>query len=1189
MDPIYRVKDFKMRILFALGVLILLSNNLTAQCPIVDFTAPSAGCINQNLSLQNITTGADLYEWDFCSGELALAPNVTMAASSNLLFRTRSLRIVNNSNQWYGFTIDQANSPYRLIRFDFGNSLTNTPAIVDLGNPGNSLNSAFDLQMYKEGTNWFALITNGGSNSLVRLNFGSDLESTPVAQNLGSFGALNVPLGIFLVVENGLITAFVTNSGATSEIVRLDFGNSILNTPSINSFAVPGGSALRGLSIIKECDRWFGLVSSYGNGKVFWIDFTNGLYQSPQTGEITFFTSFNFPTNIVMALDGAEYYAFIQSALGVQYRLSFGASVVDKTGNGVSLGNFGVSNENSALELVKVDSDWIGFSIDLTNRRLVRQVFPTECTASPATFQGQHPMGVRYSTGGIKNITLRAVSSSGAISSQSKPLTISTDLAPDINFTSTHVCANHDVTFAPINISGDITTYSWSFGDSNTSSQAHPTNVYNSAGEYLSTLTVTATNGCQNFAQEPVIIYNQPTADFSLPAASPFCTNQQYNFSNTSIFDAASNPTWEWSLNGVVVASTLDLLTQFSTDQPQAIKLKSSIPGCESEMIKDINSVQPGPLTDFTFSTSCEEVAVSFMNTTTGAVVDYAWDFGDGNSSTQQNAVNTFENAGLYQVTLNTTNLSGCQNFISKEVMVYSKPQPNFSLDLPPFSCVGSLSQFNDLTPSLTDSNITSWSWSFGDAANGTSTQKNPSYIYNTAANYNVSLLVTSNFGCSNSIEKTITISPSPVAEFTADPSCLNKPTKFTDASGSDVKAWLWSINNSSYNTQHPTHTFSTTGTQTVMLTVTGNNNCVSQTTKTVSVPVPVIVDFTSTSTCAGTTAVFHEINVGGVDPALAWNWNFAGQSNASTSPAQHVFPNTGNFPVTLTSTRQSGCSYSITKSIPISQPPTPSFTVSTEAGASPLTVGFTNTSTLATSFLWKFNDPANSTSAEYSPAFVFNQLGSYVVELIASNAVGCSDSFTKTIQVVVPEINARLSDFILSSTPDGGKKATVTIENKSNITLVNPEVFIDLAGNALIREKLSGSILPGQSITRILTVDIIPRDLTYACAEVKVLRDSYQFDNRACLNLTTEPTYLQPYPNPAQSHLFLDWINENQESLQVVIYNSSGQIAMNQKYNLLPGLNQVLVDVNDLATGIYFVSYSDGKIIQSFRFSIAR
>jgi hypothetical protein len=55
----------------------------------------------------------------------------------------------------------------------------------------------------------------------------------------------------------------------------------------------------------------------------------------------------------------------------------------------------------------------------------------------------------------------------------------------------------------------------------------------------------------------------------------------------------------------------------------------------------------------------------------------------------------------------------------SRTVTIYTKPVPDFSLSLPPFSCTGSPSQFNDLTPNPVDSNLASWLWGFDVQGSG--------------------------------------------------------------------------------------------------------------------------------------------------------------------------------------------------------------------------------------------------------------------------------------------------------------------------------------------------------------------------------------------------------------------------------------------------------------------------------------
>jgi len=499
----------------------------------------------------------------------------------------------------------------------------------------------------------------------------------------------------------------------------------------------------------------------------------------------------------------------------------------------------------------------------------------------------------------------------------------------------------------------------------------------------------------------------------------------------------------------------------------------------------------------------------------------------------------------------------------------------------------------------MPDSNITSWAWSFGDPswawsfgdpANGGSSQKNPQYIYSPAGDYSVSLTTTSNFGCSNSFQKSVTIHPSPKADFSFGPACVNQSTQFNDLSSGAIKSWLWSIQGTAYAIPNPVHTFKSASNYTAQLTVTGTNNCINQLTKNVLVPVPIIPDFTSRATCATNVAVFDEITQGGADPAASWSWNFANQGSGDTSPAQHVFASVGNYSVTLNTTRLSGCTYSVTKSIPITAPPKAQFTVSQQSGGAPLNVDFTNTSLRATSYEWDFDD-ATPPVNEFSPSHTFLQEGDYNTLLTVRDALGCTDSESFLISVLTPQINAAMKDFRLVNIPGSNNYSpVVTIENKSNVTLNNPDVYLDLSGGGLISEKIIGVIKPGQSLSYEFKASLAPRSLAFACAEVKVTADDYAFDNRQCVNLLDEYVSRVPYPNPANDELILEWINNSSEPMEVIIYNAAGQVVISREYtSTVKGLNQVKVDVSKLSMGIYFVSYTIDHQTQNFRFSIVR
>ncbi len=1159
-----------------------------AQCALIDFSINPAVCLNERTVVED-TGMASLRDWDFCSGDFNQSPSAQLDYTLSAALGRPGIDFVKDGNRWYGFVTGTWSSI--LYRLQYANGINSPPTAIDnLGNLGGALNQPGQIRIIKNDDGWFGLIHNAGSTGgeLLKLSFGDKLSNPITIITLASgFTNVNSGLAVGRDETDGWVCIL---SSATNQftIVRLGFDLSApAPTDIINSVNVPDQNNLGDVDLIKECDEWFGFATNFGNGNLYRLKFGTQLFSSPTIEKLTGTDVVN-GGRLRIVKEGAEFFLLSTSLGGAFYKTSFGSDLNNPTPTIINEGSFGASLQNSyGLGVAKENSVWNVSVVDQGTGKISKVKYSPSCPVVVDDPDFAKPI-VHYSLPGMYTVALTK-SLTGVSVSKSKNISVSNSIAPEIAFTTQNNCAQNDVLFQAQGNTATITSYDWDFGDTNTSAQSNPTHQYVQAGDYEAILIVNSNNGCKNLVKNSVTMYNKPIADFILPTANPYCTNQSYNFGNTSSFDVASNPEWEWSLNGIIVSSNFDLSAQFSSNQPQQIKLKSMIPGCESEIIKNISSVQVGAAPDFEFSNGCQGASITFTNTTTGAVVDYVWDFDDGNISSQQNGINSYMNSGLYQVTLQATNASGCQNFVTKPITIYSQPQPNFSLDLPPFSCAGSPSQFNDLTPPLTDSNITSRLWSFGDVSNGSSTQTNPTYTYNEAGDYQVSLGVSSNFGCSNTIQKTITIQPSPTVNFSNTPACLNQPTQFTDASGADVKAWLWSIQNISYTTKNVTHAFNTTGLQNAMLTVTGNNNCVSQISKTITIPVPVSIDFNSQSTCATKPSIFTETNSGGVDPAVSSIWDFAGQPG-SGSPVQHVFSSVGSYPVKLNSTRLSGCVYSVTKSINIVQPPIARFTMTPENGGAPLTVDFTNTSIAATNFLWNFNDASNSTSAQFSPSFVFDKLGTYAVELIASNAIGCTDSVKKDVQVVVPQINAVLSEFRLEINTGGTLIATVTVENKGNITITNPEIYLDLSGNTEIKERLTGTIPPNQSITRTLTTSILPDNLRYVCAEVLIAGDSNAFDNRECINLENEITFIQPYPNPANDIIYLDWINQDLESLQVIIYNSSGQAVLNQTYyNLLHGLNQVEINVSQLAPGIYLASYSTGNNPYTFKFSVIR
>jgi PKD repeat protein len=1178
----------QLKFYFLAGMLVAQAAH--AQLPSASFTAPASACLQEGITITNSSTNANSYQWDACADDFqTLKSNLSIATLTNLS-NGFGYKLVEDNGNWYGFVVSQGG--LRLFRMDFGNSPLNVPTqTIDLGNPGNALSFPQDIEIYKANGKWYGFVgSNDNGYGVVRLDFGTSLTSSPTAINIGNFGVFG-RFWDLKVVEQSSNLVLVINERNNGTLIRVNyrnaFENSITNathvfvTSSITSNLSPG------FDLVQANGNWIALLTSYLDNKLYQTNFGSDLFSTPTLQSSFSLSTFNKPMRVRVVPEGNRY-------VGVVSNESSAISIVDlKDLNPINaptlISQSGLPNF-LVLDVERFNGKSIVLGVGSVDNKVRQLIFESDCGVTTSFITATSP-AIKYSTSGTKVIELKAINTATSLSSLSaKTVNITATTAPDIDFSIVNSCANAPVNFSAINSSGNITSYNWNFGDGNVATGNALQHTYSSAAAYPISLQVNSSTGCTNSIIKTHDVYNPPQANFTLPSASPFCTSQSYLFANTTTFDSGSSPTWQWSVNGSSISSSKDLTFSFVSTSAQQIQLVASLPGCSTQFIQTINSLATGPLVNFSMGNACQLSPVSFTNTTVGAVTSYAWTFGDGNTSTQINPQNTFANIGSYQVSLQANNAAGCQNSLTKSITIYSKPQPDFSIGLPPFSCAGTASQFTDATPNPVDSNLNSWTWNFGDAANGTSTNRNPSYTYSTAASYSVSLTVGTNFGCSGTIQKSITIAPSPIANFTNSAACKDQLTQFTDASTGTIQSRLWQIQGNSITVPNPTYAFTASGSFPVVLTLTGTNGCVAQVSKTISVPVPPTLDFQIAKPCINNSTIFTELT-NAVDPSVSQAWVFGIIGSGTGTPATFNFPTSANYNVKLSSTRQSGCTYSITKTVSVSDAPVASFTPSVESGAAPLPVTFTNTSTGATNYAWKFGDALSSTSTSINPSFAYNSLGDFIAELTAFNALGCSNKATSIIRVVVPNIDLVLTDFyLMKDLQTGILQPVVTITNNSNVTVTDPSILIELAGGASVRKQLSASIKPTKDFTQVLDFQLVPQTITYVCAEVQASSDTDLFLNRKCVTLNDQEILLAPYPNPAIDFMMLDWISKNGSPVSVDIFNAAGVVVFQQSLtSAVSGLNRLSVNVESLPVGVYFIRFSDSAITRSFRFAVGK
>lgn len=1162
----------------AIIVMLFASAGVYAQCPVIDFSVAASVCKNTELAPQAAVTNAVSYSWDFCDGSVANTPASIISQSNGLITEPYDLQSYEENGMHYLLSVNYNNG--KVLRYSFGSSYANAPSITDLGNFG-VISRPLGIGLWQESNVVYALVTTEGG-TLHRLTFGSSISNTPTIAPVTGVTGLNDHRHIKITKDNGAVIALATG-GSLRVLSVLNFGSSILNTPTRTFISIPDAAHMIGLDIAVECNNRYAIVSGYTSG-LFKVDFGTSFLNTPTVTPISSISETSV-WGLSLIKSAGNYHAFIFSDASGVSRIDFGNSLANATPTKTVLGFFSGLNLTIGFTLAHTGSTYFCASVNYTNGLLNVLQFPKSCTTTNTFLNEANPEGVSYTTTGVHQITLSAKGSNDELVTVTKSITVSSLTAPSLIINESGNCQASAVTFTGLQQNGDpLNTLSWDFGDGNTATGQNPSNLFAIAGTYDVLLEATAADGCFNRLKKAVPIYNAPVADFDLPPASPFCSNQNYLFPNTSNVDSGYPTNWEWRVNGLVVSSAEDLNYTFTNTANQEIKLNASIPGCESEKIENISSLIAGPSPDFSFVGHCENANVVFTNTSTGTIDGYDWDFGDGQNAAVEDPAHIFSDYGTFHVQLTVSNASGCNNSTTKPVIIYSQPQVNFAAALPPFSCNGTPTQFNDLTPGPPDSNIASWQWDFGDPSSGQNTSglKNPQHTYALANNYTVSLTVSTNFLCSATLQQPVTISQTPVVDFTHSALCEDSPVNFSGTSPIAIQSWSWMIGGISYSGQNPSHTFSNPGNSNASVMGTASNNCIGSTNKTLTISPKLTPDFSFTRNCVNQQTTFTDVTNAAVDPILTQNWNFVGLGNANGSPVNFTFSDEGNQPVTLTVETQSGCSYAITKSVTILPSPRANFTAVPLVN-DPLTIHYTNQSTNATSFLWAFHDSNNTTSTQVSPQFTYPGFGEYQTDLTASNSQECFHLISQQISVVLPVLDVALNGMELIETGPDSFTPMVTIFNNGNVPVSNFNLIMDASGS-LFQELVTQTILPGSSYRYTLALQVTDASqLKYVCLEADVEDISWS-DNKTCMNLGESLTVFPPYPNPARENLYVDWISKQDGEVRMSLINGLGQEVRNITAGYGEGLSPVIFDIRNLESGPYYLRVQLNGFIKTYK-----
>lgn len=226
-----------------------------------------------------------------------------------------------------------------------------------------------------------------------------------------------------------------------------------------------------------------------------------------------------------------------------------------------------------------------------------------------------------------------------------------------------------------------------------------------------------------------------PKAVFSASPASGFAP-LTVHFTDSSTGTISS---YQWSFGDGGSSTAKSPGTHvYNTPNTYTITLTVTGPGGVSTAQHSVTVKAAPPVAGFTANPSSGKVPlnVQFTNTSTGSITSYAWTFGDGSSSSDQNPSHTYSKTGTFKVTLTVKGPGGSKS-VSHSVKVTPIPPPVAGFTAPSSATINQPVTFTNTSTG----NITAYSWTFGDGSS--SSETSPTHIYTTARTYTVTLKVT--------------------------------------------------------------------------------------------------------------------------------------------------------------------------------------------------------------------------------------------------------------------------------------------------------------------------------------------------------------------------------------------------------------------------------------------------------------
>jgi gliding motility-associated-like protein len=494
-----------------------------------DFTFRDTVCRNTPVTITDLSQGATTYFWAFCKGTPLSFPSCSYSgALPGELHGPLGTTLVQEGNKYYAFITNSIDST--ILRVTYTNSMINPPTYNNLQISGILTQSIFGIQVKNYNGSWYGFVTNG--RSLVRLDFGASLANlAPTATTIASSPQMNLAQGLVIGYDGTDWVGFCTNFPAKT-VTRFSWGNDLSSIPIVNDLGNLGGlTRPMQPALINDGTGWYMFVAN--TLSLVQIQFGNSLLNTPtgtNLGNLTWITD---NRGVSMFMECGTPYSLLVNHDVVQNQLMQvhfigglgGTKVITPLGNTCSL------EETVALSETLNIGDTL-FCIAVNSKPSISVLyFPPCITSILPTSSLFDPSPVVFPNAG--SYTIKLTVDMGMSTEQ--------QTCKEIEVDSTSVYLGRDTTLCVgetllLDAGTGYRTYSWNAGGSGQTFSVSTSGTY--------TVTITDQQGCS--AEDSIRVVFNPnintTVDTSICAGNSYFAGGKQQTTSGTYIDTLQNP-----------------------------------------------------------------------------------------------------------------------------------------------------------------------------------------------------------------------------------------------------------------------------------------------------------------------------------------------------------------------------------------------------------------------------------------------------------------------------------------------------------------------------------------------------------------------------------------------------------------------------------------------------------------------